>query len=443
MQIDATTARAALDAARAVFGTMTTGNSAGPALSTPAGRALAAWQAAEGILQTVTGRQDLTGQALVGEARRTERLTLGDAHVLIALFGWMERQHEGTAPGTATSSGSVPPTDQERSIAREAMLALEHAVATVQRDRARDNTRDGGGEQARDLTRDNMGDLTRGARAASPYAPPAAGAAAAGIGPSPSSYESRYESRYERAGGSAGGGANMNAGTDASTHASTHANSTAADTAGVSSTDALDAPRRRMRMSPGIMVGALALVLIVGAGLWYSLGRQSQSAFSEGTTAYTRGAREAARIAFARAATEEPDDPRPLIYLGRIAREEGDLPRARRFLERAVRLAPASAIAQREMAATMLADGNPEIARRFYVRALEIDPADRLAQGFLACALHRLGRFDDARRFVERAGPGEWTPCLSTPVAPGMPMPGMPTPGMPMPQPGAQVAPPR
>lgn len=445
MQIDATAARAALDAARAVFGTMTTGNSAGAAASTPAGRALAAWQAAEGILRTVTGRPDLTGQALVGEARRMERLTLGDAHVLVALFGWMERQHDGSAPSSApvtaasaSSASSEPslPMDQERSIAREAMLALEHAVATVQRDSARN----GDGENARDLTRENMGDLTRGARAASPYAPPAAGAAAAGTGSTASSYEPRHESRYERANGSAG--ANASANTHANTHASTHAGSNAAGATGVASTDAFETPRRRVRLSPGVILGALALVLVVGAGLWYALGRQRQSAFSEGTTAYTRGAREAARIAFARAATEEPDDPRPLIYLGRIAREEGDLPRARRFLERAVRLAPASAIAQREMAATMLADGNPEIARRFYVRALEIDPTDRLAQGFLGCALHRLGRYDDARRFVERAGPGEWTPCLSTPVAPGMPMPGMP-PGMPMPQPGAQVAPPR
>src|SRR6476661_5593523 len=134
MQIDAAAARAALDAARAVFGTMTSGNAAGTAASTPAGRALAAWQAAEGILRTVTGRPDLTGQALVGEARRTERLTLGDAHVLVALFGWMERQQGG---GASDSTQPAPPSDQERSVAREAMLALEHAVSTVQRDSAR------------------------------------------------------------------------------------------------------------------------------------------------------------------------------------------------------------------------------------------------------------------------------------------------------------------
>jgi hypothetical protein len=89
----------------------------------------------------------------------------------------------------------------------------------------------------------------------------------------------------------------------------------------------------------------------------------------------------------------------------------------------------------------MLAEGNPELARRFYVRALEIDPTDRLSQGFLACALHRLGRFDDASRFVQRAGPGEWSPCLSTPAMPAVPGGMMPNGSMPGAPPTA--APPR
>ena len=124
-----------------------------------------------------------------------------------------------------------------------------------------------------------------------------------------------------------------------------------------------------------------------------------------------------ARLNFARVAQRDPRDARPLVYLGRIAREEGDLARARRFLESAVRVEPASALANRELAATLLADGQPELARRFYVRALEQDPNDRLAQGFLGCALFRLGRVEEARRWYDRAGVGDWTACLVTPPA--------------------------
>lgn len=419
MESNAVAARAALDAARAVFGTMTAANAA-DASSTAAGRALAAWRAAEGILRSVTGRTDLTGQALVGEARRTDRLTLGDAHVLVALFGWMERLQD---PAQGDTSATSVPSDAERSVAREALLALEHAVATVLRDTARDSAR--GSAQSHDLTGSSMGDLTRGARATSPYAPPAPGA-----GPTwgASSYE-RPRDMNEPARSAAATSASGSTGVGGTATGPSA-------TGGVNPYD--DVPRRRMAMSPRIIIGALLLLVLVGAGAWFALRGRGGSAYAEGTTAYTAGSREAARIAFARAAQESPDDPRPLVYLGRIAREDGDLARARRFLERAVRLAPGSAIAQREMASTMLADGNPEIARRFYVRALEIDPSDRLAQGFLACALHRLGRFDDARRFVERAGPGDWTACLSTPVAPvmpGAPMPGAGMPGAPQPLP--------
>lgn len=398
MDSNAVASRAALDAARAVFGTMTsTSAPSDAATSTASGRALAAWRAAESILRAVTGRTDLTGQALVGEARRTDRLTLGDAHVLVALFGWMERLQD---PAKSDSGVPSAPTDQERSVAREALLALEHAVATVQREAARDGARDDSRDAGRDLTGSSMGDLTRGARATDPFAPPAASS-----GPSwgPSSYE-RPRATADRAAAPAAG-----------------ASPPLVDPVGTTTGEYDPMPRRRRTMSPAMIIGAVALLLLAAAGTWYGLSRRNGSAYDEGTVAYTRGSREAARIAFARAAQDKPDDPRPLIYLGRIAREDGDLARARRFLESAVRLAPGSAVAQREMASTMLADGNPEIARRFYVRALEIDPTDRLAQGFLACALHRLGRFDDARRFVERAGPGEWTPCLSTPVTPVMP----------------------
>ncbi len=171
-------------------------------------------------------------------------------------------------------------------------------------------------------------------------------------------------------------------------------------------------------------VVALVVVCLVAAGvaafLFAGIGRRDP--LSEGVTAYQAGQRMVARLAFERALADDPGDARPLIYLGRLSREEGDLAQARRLLEQAVQRAPENALTHRELASALLADGQPELARRFYVRALELDPTDRLAQGFLGCALARLGRVEEAQRWLGRAGPGDWTACATLPArAPGMP----------------------
>jgi Flp pilus assembly protein TadD len=169
--------------------------------------------------------------------------------------------------------------------------------------------------------------------------------------------------------------------------------------------------------SAGFIIAVCVLLIAGAAGGWFAYSQRTvASAFDDGVAAYQRGAREVARIAFANAARTEPADERPLIFLGRLAREEGNLASARRFLDAAIKVAPTSPLALREMGAVLLADGNPELARRFYVRALQLDPTDRLAQGFLGCALHRLGRPDEAQRWTDRAGPGDWTPCLAAPA---------------------------
>jgi cytochrome c-type biogenesis protein CcmH/NrfG len=164
--------------------------------------------------------------------------------------------------------------------------------------------------------------------------------------------------------------------------------------------------------------------------------RNTESLYQESVTAYQSGGLDAAQAGFARVAQDRPDDVRPLIFLGRIAREQNDMQRSRRFLEAAIKQEPANALAQRELAGTLLADGQPELARRFYVRAVELDPTDRTAQGYLGCALHRLARFDEARRWFDRAGTGDWLRCI-TPMPPMAPMPGQypPQPGAPYPAP--------
>ncbi len=168
--------------------------------------------------------------------------------------------------------------------------------------------------------------------------------------------------------------------------------------------------------SSAFVVG-LVVVCLIAAGaaavLFSGVGRTS--ALDRGVAAYEAGQRVVARIAFEEAMAKQPDDPMPLVYLGRLSREEGDLPQARKLLEQAVARAPENALTHRELAAALLADNDPELARRFYVRALTITPDDRLAQGFLGCALARLGRDDEAARWLERAGPGDWTVCANTP----------------------------
>ena len=176
----------------------------------------------------------------------------------------------------------------------------------------------------------------------------------------------------------------------------------------------------------------LITVLAIAAAAWWMVSQRSDRAYRDGVAAYGRGARDVARTAFAQAAQQHPDDAGPLVFLGRMSREEGDLPRARRFLTTAVRIAPNSALASRELASVMLADGQPELARRFYVRALQLDPTDRVAQGFLGCALIRLNRVDEARRWTDRAGPGDWSRCVAAmPLPVPVPIPGTGYPTLP------------
>jgi tetratricopeptide (TPR) repeat protein len=314
-------ARAALDAARVVFSPLSSG-SAGLA-SAPQTPDVDAWPAAARVLEACTGRTDLDGQALVGEARRVGLLSLEDAYVLVALHS--------------------SPTDRPTGDA--VLRALEGAVSALDRN------------------------------AGVPF--PSANA------PLPQAAGDTVEPRRPA----------MSA---------------------LPMIPIIEAPPARGSLSPGFILALLALVLLGGAGAWYALTQRAHTDdYAQGVEAYQRDAREVARLAFARAAKAHPDDARALVFLGRLAREDGNVPAARRFLDAAIRIAPENATANRELASVLLADGNPDLARRFYVRALQLDPADRLAQGFLACALIRLGRTEEAQRWSARAGPGDWSACFT------------------------------
>ena len=168
--------------------------------------------------------------------------------------------------------------------------------------------------------------------------------------------------------------------------------------------------------------GALLVVLLVVAGvLLFGSRAQAQRAYERGQELYSRGSPEAARAKFEEALRRDASLTMPYVYLGRIARESGNLDGARRYLEQAVRQDTTSAAAMSELATFMFVSGNYDLARRVFVRAVRLDPNDRASQGYLGCSLIRLGAFDSGTRFIQRAGPGHWTQC-----APAMPPPAAP-----------------
>lgn len=179
------------------------------------------------------------------------------------------------------------------------------------------------------------------------------------------------------------------------------------------------------RRSLGPVLAIVLVVLLVGVGAfaawrYWSGPRQLQQA----RAAYAAGRRIEAREQFVAVTRRQPQLAEPHIYLGRMAREDGDRATALRELETAIRLEPNNGTALREMGSYLLSIGDAQLASRFYVRAIEANPQDQTAMGYLACALVRLGRFEEAQRFLSRAGQGPWSTCAVLPVPPpGMPLP--------------------
>ena len=171
---------------------------------------------------------------------------------------------------------------------------------------------------------------------------------------------------------------------------------------------------RPMAARTKVLLGALAAVLLAGGGFAVREARSPEAAIRRGVRLYSDGDKVAAVGAFEAAVADDPRLALPHVYLGRIARERGDYPRATRELRAAIELDPRHAAALREMAALQLSAGRDDLARSFYVRALEIEPDDRGALGYLGCALARLGRADEANRFLARAGDGPWRACAVT-----------------------------
>ena len=168
------------------------------------------------------------------------------------------------------------------------------------------------------------------------------------------------------------------------------------------------------RAGPGRMIAIAAVVIAllgVGGFFAYRTFAGNDNVTAEGERYLAAGRRGEARRAFEEAAREHPKSARPHIYLGRMARDDGDRVRALEELTTAVRLEPGNSLAQREMGSYLFLTGNYPLASNFFTRAIEADPTDKTAMGYLACAQARMGRMEPAIRFFDRAGPGGWSAC--------------------------------
>lgn len=187
----------------------------------------------------------------------------------------------------------------------------------------------------------------------------------------------------------------------------------AAGAATVVTTDALGAPlpARRSRI-PWLPIGALLLVLLAAGAAWFFFERGGPSAaMRRGQEAYRGGRLALARTEFQDAANARPEEAMPHIWLGRVARDQGDFATAGREISRAVQLESGNYQAHRELGSYFLTIRNYDAARRSFVRALELQPRDRTSMGYLGCSLIRLNRVDEGLRFLTRAGEGPWRAC--------------------------------
>ncbi|HEX2778887.1 MAG TPA: tetratricopeptide repeat protein [Gemmatimonadaceae bacterium] len=176
---------------------------------------------------------------------------------------------------------------------------------------------------------------------------------------------------------------------------------------------------RRSRFPWGLALGALALVALVAAGAWWAMTRNTGDGTREGLALLSQGKREVARDVFKKAARDDPSDALPLVYLGRMFRDEQRFDSATTYLQAAIRRDPKSAPAYREMAKLLFLEGNYDLSRTFFIRAINVDNTDRESMGYLGCALMRLGRAQEAQSWLQRAGQGAWSGCAA-----GAPMPG-------------------
>ena len=194
--------------------------------------------------------------------------------------------------------------------------------------------------------------------------------------------------------------------------ASAAAAQSAAATRPMVSGDTIERAGRR-RFPWAMLAIALVALVLIGGGAWWALNRGGTDNVQTGVQLLNQGKREVARDVFKKAARDDPKSALPLVYLGRMFRDEQRYDSATAYLQAAIRRDPKSGAAFKEMAKLLFIEGNYDLARQFFVRTLTVSPSDREAAGYLGCTLVRSGRQAEAQTWLQRAGQGEWSACAN------------------------------
>jgi protein O-GlcNAc transferase len=109
---------------------------------------------------------------------------------------------------------------------------------------------------------------------------------------------------------------------------------------------------------------------------------------AEGLASWERGEREAARDAFLRAASLEPDDAGVQMYLANACTETGRLDEGIAGYRRALALAPGNAGISHNLALALLARGDGDEAVAIFRQAVQADPANADSRASLLFALN-------------------------------------------------------
>ncbi|HEX2191502.1 MAG TPA: tetratricopeptide repeat protein, partial [Longimicrobiaceae bacterium] len=161
-------------------------------------------------------------------------------------------------------------------------------------------------------------------------------------------------------------------------------------------------PASRMPRGGGLAwsAAALALVLLAAVAWWVWSRGAGDRALEEGIALFRAGQAEAAVPHFRRAVQEDPEDPRPRLFLARIYRDGGRLNEARMELRRALDEAPEDPGLNRELGFLLLDAGRPDLAVPRFRQAVTLDRESVAGWVGLVRALRAAGRPDAAERIL-------------------------------------------
>ncbi len=155
----------------------------------------------------------------------------------------------------------------------------------------------------------------------------------------------------------------------------------------------------------GALWGVLAVVLLVAVAAVALLRGRGDDGLQEGIAAFSGGRPAEAVERFRRYAEENPEDPRPRLYLARIHRRAGRPQESLAEIRRGLEAAPQDAGLHRELGFLLLDTGRPAEAVERFRSALRLDGES--AEGWLGLvrALRATGNHAAAERVLAGAPP--------------------------------------